>query len=74
MTSKFRLRELLEEADMSQAELARLSGVHIVTISRLFRNASAQVSLETLDRIAEVLDIEPGDTIRRVPKRGKHHK
>lgn len=64
MTAEFQLQELLDEAGMSQSELARRAGIHFTTVSRLCRNASAQVSLNTLARIAAVLNVEPGDLIR----------
>ena len=65
MTTTFRLAELLERRDMTQAELARLSGIGLRTISRLARNETGQVSLETLDRLAAVLDVQPGELIAR---------
>lgn len=69
MTTIFRLRELLEKRGITQSELARLSGVSFATINRLCTNATAQVSLDTLDRIANALGVEPGDLIARDPKR-----
>ena len=63
MTTRFRLRELLEEAGVSQSELARRTGLHFATINRLCTNATAQVSLNTLDRIATALGAHPGDLI-----------
>ena len=53
---------------MSQAELARLSGIGLRTVSRLARNETGQVSLETLDRLAAVLKVEPGELIIREKK------
>jgi DNA-binding Xre family transcriptional regulator len=73
MAARFRLRELLEEHDppMSQSELARKSGVSFATVNRLATNATSQVSLETLDKLAEALGMQPGDLIERVPRRKK---
>jgi DNA-binding Xre family transcriptional regulator len=65
MPTVFRLRELLAEHEMTQQRLADESGVSLVTISRLCRNETAQVSLETLDKIAGALGIEPGELIVR---------
>jgi transcriptional regulator with XRE-family HTH domain len=65
MTTEFRLAELLEEHDMTQAALAAKSGVGLRTISRLVRNETGQVSLATLDRLAAVLGVEPGELIAR---------
>ena len=67
MPARFRLRELLEKAAISQTELARQAGVSFATVNRLATNATSQVSLETLDRLALVLGCEPGELIEREP-------
>lgn len=63
----FRLQELLDEHDppMSQSELARRSGVSLVTVNGIANNRTSQVSLKTLDALARVLQVEPGDLIVR---------
>lgn len=72
MTARFRLREMLEAAGMSQTQLARDSGVSFATVNRICTNATEQVSLKTLDAIAAVLGIQPGDLIEgEKSKRGK---
>jgi DNA-binding Xre family transcriptional regulator len=65
MPTLFRLAEILARLNVSQAELARTSGVAIRTISRLSRNETGQVSLATLDAIAAALKVEPGELIVR---------
>lgn len=69
--TRFRLQELLDSYDppVSQSELARRAGVSFATINRICGNVTAQVSLETLDRIAEALDVDPGDILERTPRR-----
>jgi DNA-binding Xre family transcriptional regulator len=74
MATRFRLAELLEAAGpaMNQSELARRSGVSIVTINSMANNRTKQVSLSTLDALSEALGVEPGDLLEREPKkRGK---
>lgn len=67
----FCLRELLEKLGLSQSELARRSGVSFATINRMCTNATSQVSLETLDKLADALGVAPGDLIAKEPaKRG----
>lgn len=61
---RFRLREMLEERGLSQAELSRLSGISIATIHRLTANATSQVSLATLGAIATALSVLPGESVR----------
>lgn len=65
MPTVFRLRDLLAKLGVSQSELARLSGLSFATINRLSTNATTQVSLVTLDKIASVLKVEPGELIVR---------
>lgn len=75
MAARFTLRELLEKHDIGQAEMSRDSGVSIATINRLCTNATAQVSLETLDRLLGALwsrgidDADVTDIITVAPDR-----
>ena len=66
---RFRLQELIDQRGTSQSALSRDSGVSFTTISRMCRNVTAQVSLETLGRLARALgdDVEPGDLIEFAP-------
>ncbi len=68
MATRFRLDEELSDR-MTQTELARQADVAVATVNRMCTNFTAQVSLETLDRISTVLGCEPGDLIERVRKR-----
>ncbi len=49
MTTRFRLREALETAKMSQADSSRESGVSLVTINKISKNKTTRVDLLTLD-------------------------
>jgi transcriptional regulator with XRE-family HTH domain len=78
MAARFRLAELLEEAGLSQRELATRSGVSPTTINRMANNLTGQVSLRTLDSLARALNdagvrVGPADLIQDVPdrKRGR---
>lgn len=63
MPVRFRLKELLEKAGISQSEAGRRSGVSFATINRMCTNATRQVSLDVLDQLAKYLKCEPGDII-----------
>lgn len=65
MPTHFRLLDILQKAGVSQSELARRSGISLRTINRMCTNATAQVSLATLDALAEVLEVAPGDLIAK---------
>jgi putative transcriptional regulator len=65
VTTRFRLRELLESRGLSQRELAARSGVSPTTINRMCANLTAQVSLATLDAISDVLGVQPGTLLEK---------
>ena len=74
--TRFRLAELLEEAGLSQRELAARARVSPTTVNRMAANLTAQVSLATLDGLAEALSdalgrsVAPGELLERdAPKR-----
>ena len=69
MPVRFRLEEVLADREMSQTELARQSGVSLVTVNAMKQNRTKQVSLQTLDKICGVLKCEPGELLER--KRGR---
>lgn len=71
MPTVFRLAIVLEREKMSQSELARLARLSLQTVNRLCTNRTGQVSLETLDKIADALSVEPGELIVRQPRRRK---
>ena len=71
MATRFRLAEELGD-QMTQTELARLAGISVATVNRLCLNATAQVSLATLDALSAVLGCEPNDLIER--KKGRRRK
>ena len=73
MPTRFRLLEVLERSDppISQRELARRAGVSPTTVNRMCANLTGQVSLRTLDALARVLDVEPGELLEREGKRRK---
>lgn len=65
MPVRFRLQALLDAQDppMSQSELARRSGVSLVTVNAIANNRTKQVSLETLDALSRALSVEPGELL-----------
>lgn len=75
MAARFRLDVLLEEAGLSQRELASRSGVSPTIVNRIANNQAAQIALKTLDALSAVLSkqlgrpVEPGDLIERVSER-----
>ncbi|ASJ52136.1 helix-turn-helix transcriptional regulator [Brevibacillus sp. HB1.2] len=58
-----KLKEILAERNMSQRELARLTGLRPNTISHLCSNEVDRVHLSTFEVICKTLDIELHDLI-----------
>lgn len=59
MTVKLRLAAALEKSGSgSHRELARRSGVSLVTINGIANNRTTRVDLETLDKLCDVLERE----------------
>ncbi len=71
---RFRLAALLDEAGLSQRELAARSGISPTIINRMANNLAGQVSLKTLDSLSACLSeamgrtVEPGELIEREPE------
>lgn len=68
MSTIFQLAGWLERKAMTQSELARRSGVSFQTINRMCRNKTEGAVLSTLDKLATVLGVEPGELIVREKK------
>lgn len=54
---EYKIKELREKRRMSQAELARLSGVSRPTINRIESNTDVVINTQTLERIAKALNV-----------------
>lgn len=57
-----RLKAYRERAVITQEDLARRSGVAVVTISRIESGQGARIS--TIRKLAEALDVEPGELVK----------
>ena len=56
----------LGEKRLTQADLARMTGIRPATINELYHEIADRVSLEHLDLICEALDCDQSDLIVRV--------
>lgn len=61
--SKIRLKKILEERNMSQGKLSRLSDVSPATINRICNDPSYSPTVATLERIAKALKIPIAELI-----------
>ena len=54
-----RSAQLCSQAKLSQADLAAKSGVSVFTLRRMMSESGADVSLRTIEKICDALDITP---------------
>lgn len=64
-----RLSRLLGEKRLTQADLARMTGIRPTTINELYHEIADRIKLEHLDLICEALDCELSEIISRKPNR-----
>lgn len=68
---RVRILELRVAKGWSQAELAVRAETRQATISDLETGKSRRVEIDLLERLAEALEVEPGELIVRGPARKK---
>jgi putative transcriptional regulator len=61
-----KLDKLLQDRDMSQHELSRLTGIRQPSINEMCRNQTIRLPLSNLAKICEVLNCEISDVIELV--------
>jgi len=66
---KIYLSRKLGEVRMSQAELARKTGIRPTTINEIYHELCERINLEHLDLICEVLDCELDEIMVRIPNK-----
>lgn len=55
---KLKVKELLEERNITQRKLAQISGIRESTISDIVRGTRTVINFEHLSKIAEALEID----------------
>ena len=68
---KIHLSRILGEKRITQAELARQTGIRPSTISDIYNEMTGRLNIEYLDRICEYLDCSITDLIEYIPNRQK---
>lgn len=62
-----RLKELRLALGLTQAELATRAGIRRATVSRLENAQVTAINLKVLEKLADVLGVDPGFLFRRTP-------
>lgn len=66
MSIKITLKMLLAENNMTQKQLAELTGIRPPTISAICTNTAKHLPIYAIDKICSVLNCAPADWIKRV--------
>ena len=61
MPIKFRLKVLLAMNEMTQKQLAKITGIRPPTISAICTNSIKHIPVDVIDRICTALNCQPGD-------------
>ncbi len=61
--ARLKLREIAEGQGLNMSQLQRKSGLTMGMIRRYWRNETTEVSLEALDKLAELLGVGPGELL-----------
>jgi transcriptional regulator with XRE-family HTH domain len=64
---RLRVKELAQAKGISQGKLSRMSDVDENTIKRIYRNPTAIVSTETINKLAAALGVATTDIIEDIP-------
>jgi DNA-binding Xre family transcriptional regulator len=67
MAVRLKVREIASAKGIGQGRLARLADVDIKTMQRIYRNPTAIVTTETIDKLAKALGVDASELIESVP-------
>ncbi|MFV0518481.1 MAG: helix-turn-helix domain-containing protein [Aminipila sp.] len=70
MPLKFKLKVLLAMNEMTQKQLAEVTGIRPPTISAICTNSVKQLPVGVIEKICEVLNCQPGDLMEYLPGQG----
>ncbi|MBE3561371.1 MAG: helix-turn-helix transcriptional regulator [Ktedonobacteraceae bacterium] len=65
---RLRVREIAQAKGISQGKLSRMSDVDDNTIKRIYRNPTAIVSTETINKLARALGVSTMELMEDVPE------
>lgn len=66
----FSLKEIAEKKNLNRHQLSMKTGISYPTISRYWEGKAIGRDFAILDKLCELLDVDPGDLIKRTPPAG----
>lgn len=70
-TVRLKVPEIAKARGMSTSELAQATGLTFNTASALMRGFYDRIGLETIARLCDGLDVEPGDLFEYTPEKSE---
>jgi DNA-binding Xre family transcriptional regulator len=64
---RLRVKEIAQAKGLSQGKLSRMSDVDDNTIKRIYKNPTAIVSTETINKLAKALEVSTMELMEDVP-------
>ncbi len=64
---RLRIKEIAKAKGFSQGELSRRANIDENTLKRIYRNPTAVITTETLDKLAKALGVDASVLIESVP-------
>jgi DNA-binding Xre family transcriptional regulator len=64
---RLKVKEMAERKGISQRQLFLRSSVDIRIVRKIFRNPHTVITVETLERLAKVLEVDVSELIESVP-------
>lgn len=64
---RLRVKEIAQAKGISQGKLSRMSDVDDNTIKRIYRNPTANVNTDTLNKLAKALEVSIHELIEEIP-------
>lgn len=56
-----RLKEILNNKDMSAYRLSKLTGISELSLGRIINNKTNSMQFDTIEKLCNALDVEPND-------------
>jgi len=60
---RLKVKEVAAQKHISQSRLSRLADIDQGTMRRIFNDPRSNITLETLNRLARTLRVQPGDLL-----------
>ena len=64
---RLRVKEVVQQKRMSQGLLSRKANIDINTVRDILRNSGRNITLETLNRLANALEVDARELIEYTP-------